>query len=359
MSRFSRCVKLPIACIGGASVIGSACAQSSVTLYGRVDAGLLYMSRTLNAKTGLNDGHQLAAVDGGSSPTVFGLTGVEGLGGGAKVRFTLESGVSVMNGGINNSNGNFFGRQAFVSLAGKPGEVKLGLQYSPFFLSLYETDPRGFSQIGSGLVNYANNVAGTGAFNSNGMSYTSPAFAGFQGSALLAFGGKAGDFQAGRQYSGNLRYQLGNFVINAALYSGNGGGTVSTPIPSTLDFSGRMVGALYRFANVTAKAQFVNFKVAHSFNSNIYGFGLDWNATPALNVNGGVYYRTDRNDSANSSILGAIGVLYSLSTRTALYTQFAAVNNRGAMNSGLLMGYAINGLQGTTTGVTAGIRHNF
>ena len=93
MSRFSRCVKLPIACIGGASVIGSACAQSSVTLYGRVDAGLLYMSRTLNAKTGLNDGHQLAAVDGGNSPTVFGLTGVEDLGGGAKVRFTLESGV--------------------------------------------------------------------------------------------------------------------------------------------------------------------------------------------------------------------------------------------------------------------------
>ena len=130
-------------------------------------ARLLYMSRTLNAKTALNDGHQLAAVDGGSSPTVFGLRGVEDLGGGAKVRFTLESGVSVMNGGINNSNGNFFGRQAFVSLAGKPGEVKLGLQYSPFFLSLYETDPRGFSQIGSGLVNYANNVAGTGAFNSN------------------------------------------------------------------------------------------------------------------------------------------------------------------------------------------------
>ena len=56
-------------------------------------ARLLYMSRTLNAKTALNDGHQLAAVDGGSSPTVFGLRGVEDLGGGAKVRFTLESGV--------------------------------------------------------------------------------------------------------------------------------------------------------------------------------------------------------------------------------------------------------------------------
>jgi predicted porin len=52
---------------------------------------------------------------------------------------------------------------------------------------------------GSGLVTYLNNVFGTGLFNPNAISYTSPEIAGLQASALLALGGAAGDFQAGRQ----------------------------------------------------------------------------------------------------------------------------------------------------------------
>ncbi|MFB9128850.1 porin [Paraburkholderia dipogonis] len=359
MNRLFRCLARLTACIGAIFILDSACAQSSVTLYGRLDAGLLYTSRTFDVKSGGNDGHQLSAINSGASPTLFGLQGVENIGGGTKVLFTLESGVSLMDGSFKNSNGNLFGRQAFVALAGPYGQAKFGLQFSPFFMALFETDPRGFSQFGSGLVNYVNNVLGTGAFNANGISYASPSIGGFEGSALVALGGKAGDYQAGRQYSASLKYQNGNFMVNAALYSGNGGGTVSTPIPTTLQFSGRTVGTVYKFGAVSAKAQFVNYKVAGSFNSNLYGLGMDWYATPALNLNGGVYYRMDRNDSANSSIMGALGTVYSLSVRTALYAQVAAINNRGAMNSGLAIGYALYGLQGTTTGATIGIRHTF
>jgi predicted porin len=176
------------------AMAGPACwAQSSVTLYGIVDAGLLYTSKTLSPANGGNAGSQWALTDAGLAPSSFGITGREDLGGGLNASFDLESGYSTVTGGFNNSNGNLFGRQAWVALKGGWGELKAGLQYSPFFLALYETDARAFSQFGSGLVSYVNNVLATGIFNANSIAYSSPTVGGFHGSALFAFGGEAGE----------------------------------------------------------------------------------------------------------------------------------------------------------------------
>jgi predicted porin len=344
--------------VAGLLMGGPAHAQSNITLYGIVDGGLLYTNKTAGAN-GQNVGHQFSAIDSGSLPSQFGLTGAEDLGGGLKASFKLESGINVMNGGFNDSNGNMFGRQAYVALANSLGQVKLGLQFSPFFLSVLDTDPRGFSQFGSGLVNYADNIAGTGAFNANAISYASPSIGGFQGSVMLALGGAAGNFQAGRQYSASLKYENGDLLINAAVYSGNSGGTVSTPVPTTVEFWGRTIGATYKFGVVTAKAQFVNYKVAQSFDTNVYSAGLDSFVTPQLDLNGGVYYSSDRNHTANHSIMGAIGATYNLSKRTALYAQMGIVNNHGAMNTGLSVDGALFGVQGTTVGADVGVRHLF
>ena len=344
--------------VAGLLMGGVAHAQSNITLYGIVDGGLLYTSKTAGAN-GQNLGHQFSAIDSGSLPSQFGLTGTEDLGGGLKASFKLESGINLMNGGFNDSNGNMFGRQAYVALANPFGQVTLGLQFSPFFLSLLDTDPRGFSQFGSGLVNYADNIAGTGAFNANAVSYASPNIGGFQGSVMLALGGAAGNFQAGRQYSASLKYENGSLLINAAVYSGNSGGTVSTPIPTTVEFWGRTIGATYKFGIVTAKAQFVNYKVAQSFDTNVYSAGLDSYVMPQLDLNGGVYYSSDRNHTANHSIMGAIGATYNLSKRTALYAQVGVANNHGAMNTGLSVDGALYGVQGTTVGADIGVRHLF
>ncbi|TXG02571.1 porin, partial [Burkholderia territorii] len=51
------------AALAGAVVSGGAFAQSSVTLYGNLDAALLYTSKTLDAATGTNAGHQFAMTD--------------------------------------------------------------------------------------------------------------------------------------------------------------------------------------------------------------------------------------------------------------------------------------------------------
>jgi predicted porin len=82
---------------------GAAHAQSSVTLFGIVDGSVLYTSHTLNMRTGQNDGHQFSFTDSGTTASNFGLRGTEDLGGGLLAVFTLESGISIANGGFGNS----------------------------------------------------------------------------------------------------------------------------------------------------------------------------------------------------------------------------------------------------------------
>lgn len=344
----------------GAVASAPSFAQSSVTLYGDLDAGLVYTNRTPGANPGQNAGRQFSFMDTGLTPTAIGLMGTEDLGGGLKAKFQLESGISVANGALSHSNGNTWGRQAWVALDGEFGEAKAGVQFSPFLLAIDNADPRNFSHFGSGLITYVDNVLATGLFNSNAISYTSPTFAGLTGSAMIALGGQAGNFQAGRQYSGSLTYQNGGLMLDAAFYDGNSGGTAITPLSSTVAFVGRTLGAAYQLGAVTAKASFTSYKVAGSFSNNVYNGGVDYQASPALDLNAGVWFTSDRNDTKNHSILGALGGVYSLSKATQLYAQAAVVNNHGAMNTGFgLSDNTLYELSGTTVGVDIGVRHTF
>lgn len=338
---------------------GAAQAQSSVTLYGVAAASLLYTSKTLNTKTGQNAGSQFSMIDGGSQ---FGLTGAEDLGGGMKAVFKLESGVSVTNGGLSSTNGNLFGRQAYVGLNSDYGDVKLGLQFSPFFLSVYQLDPHNFVGFGTSQVPYVDSAIATGIFNANSISYTSPKFYGFQGAVMLGLGGVAGNFQAGRNYSANLTYSTGPFLITAGFYDSNAGGS-PTPVATTYALEGRVIGAQYKFGSLTAKASFTSLKGTDlrggSFDNNIYGGGLDWVVMPSLDLNGGVWYTSDRANTTNHSVLGSIGTDYYLSRATTLYAQFGVVNNHGKMDTGLSVANALYGVTGTTFGANVGIRHTF
>lgn len=349
--------------IMGACALGAipcAQAQSSVTLYGIVDGSLLYTSKTLNAATGQSAGHQYSFTDSGLSGSRFGMRGTEDLGGNTRAIFEIESGISVANGSLNNSNGNEFGRQAWVGVDGSFGTIKAGLQFSPFFLAVYDFDPRQMSYFGSGLVTYLNNVYVTGLFNPNAVSYTSPEIAGLQASAMMALGGTAGDFQAGRQYSASLRYHLGSLTVDAAFYSGNAGGSAaSIAIPSVVEFNGRALGASYTFNNLIVKASYVQYKVAGSFNDRVYSGGASYHITPALNIDAGVYVTRDANSSSNNSILASSGLEYSLSKATAVYGQVGFVTNHGAMHTGISVNNALNEATGTTAGVNVGIRHMF
>uniref|UniRef100_UPI0011842E36 porin n=1 Tax=Paraburkholderia sp. BCC1884 TaxID=2562668 RepID=UPI0011842E36 len=95
-------------------------AQSSVTLYGVLDAGITYQSNVAG-KSRWSEGT-------GIDQSLFGLRGSEDLGGGLKAIFTLESGFNLGNGRFSNDGG-MFNRQAFVGLSSQYGTVTLGRQY--------------------------------------------------------------------------------------------------------------------------------------------------------------------------------------------------------------------------------------
>lgn len=121
----------------------SALAQSSVTLFGVVDATFSY-GRAGGA--GAASKRQLG--NSGLLPSRVGVRGTEDLGGGVNASFWLEAGFSPDNGtglatnlnnqasggalpGLNGGQGLTFNRRSTVSLAAHWGELRLGRDYTP------------------------------------------------------------------------------------------------------------------------------------------------------------------------------------------------------------------------------------
>ena len=114
--------KLLIATAALAMVAGTAQAQSSVTVYGIVDAGYnsLETTATTGAKTTVNNA---ARTNGEAATSRFGVRGSEDLGGGMKAHFALESGIA------ENTALTFGGRAFWVGLEdAKMGQVRIGRQ---------------------------------------------------------------------------------------------------------------------------------------------------------------------------------------------------------------------------------------
>lgn len=104
----------------------AAYAQSSVTLYGIVDVGVLYVN---NAVSGGKGGQQWSLASSNLQGSRLGLRGTEDLGGGLSALFVLENGFTTNNGKLAQG-GDLFGRQAFVGLSSqKFGMLTLGRQY--------------------------------------------------------------------------------------------------------------------------------------------------------------------------------------------------------------------------------------
>ena len=116
--------------LAGAALVtltGTAHAQSSVTLYGLIDAGLTYTNSQISG-TGSGGHSNWQMTSGSVQYSRWGLRGAEDLGGGLKAIFTLESGFNVNNGQLS-SNNRLFNRQAFVGLTSREyGTLTLGRQ---------------------------------------------------------------------------------------------------------------------------------------------------------------------------------------------------------------------------------------
>ncbi|MCQ9329042.1 porin [Pelistega suis] len=163
---------------------GVAHAESSVTLYGIVDAGYGVTKQTLKENGVTTSKTSKLGVRGGvQNGNRWGLKGVEDLGNGTAAIFQLEGGFDPANGNLGQSKageiGKVFGRQAFVGLTGESwGTFTIGRQYNAADSFVAPIDP-----FGTGW----RQAAATTTFGSgistrydSAIKYVSPDFGGFQ-----------------------------------------------------------------------------------------------------------------------------------------------------------------------------------
>jgi len=161
---------------------GAAMAQSSVTLYGRLDASLAQTSKEV---TGSAKVKQTGINSSDLNTTFWGLKGSEDMGGGLRANFTLESGFA-LDTGVGNTG--LFERKAIVGLSGAFGAVDLGRNYTAYDTlrgatnNMYDSNLATTGTVwNTGIKDYANRT-------SNSVSYTSPSFGGISGQVAYAFG---------------------------------------------------------------------------------------------------------------------------------------------------------------------------
>jgi len=194
-------------------------AQNTVTLYGTLDAGLVFANN--------QNGHSNWQQGSGSvSNTYFGLRGSEDLGGGLHAIFTLESGFNLNNGNFN-ENDTIFNRQAFVGLQSvQYGTVTLGRQYDSVVDYLAP-----LSEAGAG---YGDNLAAHPFDNDNldnsfsvknAVKYQSANYAGVKFGGLYGFSNAAGQFSNNRAWSAGASYGNGPLSVAAAYLQLNNSGS--------------------------------------------------------------------------------------------------------------------------------------
>ncbi|CAG4886852.1 porin [Paraburkholderia saeva] len=362
-----------------ATIGSTAYAESSVTLFGVLDSGLLYQSTSAASfnPAGKNLGRLYTLKDGGIYSSLWGLKGTEDIGGGYSVNFRLQGAFTSTSGALRLSDtpgvSAMFNQESSVGVSGPFGSINAGRQFAPMAYALAETDVRGGQYFGSILTSWLgmNQSAGwvgtstngpIGAlYDSNAIVYNSPKFAGVSVALEYAPGGVAGSIQGGTRESAVLKYSNYGLSLAAIYYNGHDSNP-GTTVPTGRDNNRFMyAGGEYTTHGFSVSASYANGRDPSRSNVvdlDMISGGLGYRFTPAFRVTSGIYYLKDANNSANKSLEFAVGVDYSLSKATTLYAQAGHVNNEGTMTTTLTYGAPV-APHSATTAVNLGIRHTF
>ena len=267
---------LALAVLGTFTSIASA--QSSVTLYGRLDQAVMLQdpgSKT-GATTSGKDGRALTKLQegilGGSR---IGFRGVEDLGSGMKAFFQLEAGVAPDSGSaggsttLNSSGNSFFNRGAYVGLSHAAfGELRVGRQETltrenavkindisnDGQFGLTESLETSTDAIGKGSRPLFQNF---GTRVDNAVRYTTPSFGGLQASAIIGLsertvssGNKAANYRGL-----GLVYTAGPLALDVIYEdlskgsAGNGSYNNTTTVGGSYDFGLAKLAAAYQHTN--------------------------------------------------------------------------------------------------------------
>ena len=376
-----------------------AMAQSSVTLYGIVDAAV---RRTNNEGPANNIGmSQTQMIGGGMSQSRWGINVTEDMGDGLKAIANLENRFTPDNGAQGVGLPLF--AQSWVGLQGGFGRVTVGRQYNVLFdlvTSTYASFPyspymEAFKpEIGMSMGSRSNNMlkytaeygpfrgslqysmdegntvdalgataAAAGAFKTAGgyLRYSANGISAGAGylNTTLPGGTKVDAWTVGTSYrSGPLYVNLG-YAVNerkGGAYALNTGSIVDSGVLGAF-WSGSSNGGFLPGTPATGATNIANLR-DHANKRDMFKVGIGYQITPAINL-GGHYYNAKQSGSASGAFNGRahfyVAVVdYAFSKRTDAY--FGV--DRTRVTGGTGMSLAANGAR-TRTGITVGLRHRF
>jgi predicted porin len=263
-------------------------------------------------------------------------------------------------------------RRSTVSLLGNWGEIRMGRDYTPTFWNLTIFDPFGTNGIGSALNNTVATL-GSGSSSTtldrvrrdNTIGYFLPSWGGVYGQFMVAAGeGKAPN----KYYGGRIGYAAGPINIAGAY------GMAEQDGPMVDDFTNWNIGGSWNFGGPTLSGYYGEYKYS-SEKQTQYVIGLVWP------IGAGSIKASWSGTSGDSALAGggdryssnqyAIGYVYDLSKRTAIYAHYSSLANDGDATNGakFTVGGAAAGANNagpagmkggeTSSGYQFGIRHSF
>ncbi|KAF1049369.1 MAG: Outer membrane porin protein [Xylophilus sp.] len=337
-----------------ALLCAAACAhaQSSVSIYGMLDVGIVRDS-------GIAGGGSVLKVSSGVfNGSRLGFRGNEDLGGGLSAIYTMEMGFQADTGALGQG-GLAFGRQVFVGLSSKDyGALKFGRQYSAIDQVVGNSDPFGSGGAGrnASLV-AARFVNGTKSYYNNRINnsvmYTSPVINGFSGDMGYGFGESVDSTHSGRYVGASIGYAQGPLYARLAsqdIVNAAGNGSVRNSI----------FGASYNFGPVTGYFSYSwgdarEAGVRQTHDSDVL-LGVAVPVSASGRVIASYVAKNDKLAANRDANLVAIGYLHDLSKRTTLYASGGRIHNKNGA------GYSVNtsiDVGPGTRSADIGIRHTF
>jgi len=341
---------------------GAASAQSSVTLFGVLDVAVRSVDNDNGARTTLS-------TDGNASSRL-GFRGVEDMGGGLKAGFWLEAGLSPDTGLMGSSAqvvNQMFNRRATVSLMGGWGEIRLGRDYTPTFWNHTVFDPFGTNGVGQqtnlmtqqGVANPQGSAAGTLVRANNLLQYFLPAMGGFYGQLSWAFEDQ--DPPGQNYYGGRIGYAAGPFNIAVAY-----GETPQAIGNESLEAFN--VGASWNLGFMTLMGQYHDYSIGARQTENFMIGGTLPLGSGTLKASYGMTSVDSAGQAGlpgSSTVSGdasqiAVGYVYDLSKRTALYATYSLIDNDPGLRFVASGSGKTNGVGGfSSQGMEFGVRHSF
>ena len=370
---------------------GVACAQSSVTIFGVVDASISqYASKSEDRNFAtpaspfyVNQGSRTVSrstlANSAYNNSRLGFRGTEDLGGGLAAGFWLESPITNDDGATGLAN---FSRRSTVSLMGGFGEIRLGRDFTPSFWNDTVYDPFAAVGVGANLITSAslfNTTGGPNGFGgnanylraSNSIGYfLPPTLGGLYGQLMYALhennsydpgtatppgvnpltgqlnAGTAASSRAGRYVGGRIGYlngpldiafALGNSTVGDDYFAGTTDSVKTVNLGGTYDF-----GVVKLFGELSRTRRTRDYAATPALplpDTDLSGYlvGATIPVGPGLIRASYARVKYDLNPVATPFAPAAadpkagklsLGYVHNLSRRTALYATFARVSNR-------------------------------